>query len=64
MPGKNSNRGDFLGGGGISTEKLIELVQNAKRTITIQTPYLVTTELGENLLKAAIDKGVRSKYTY
>ena len=57
LPGKN-NKDKFLGGSGVSTEKLIQLVKSAKKSITIQTPYLVTTELGENLLKAAIDKGV------
>lgn len=57
LPGKN-NEDKFLGGGGISTDKLIELVRNAKSTITIQTPYLVTTDLGKNLLKEAIGKGI------
>ncbi len=57
LPGKN-NKDKFLGGSGISTEKLIQLVKNAKKSITIQTPYLVTTDLGKSLIKEAVNKGV------
>ena len=56
-PGKNS--GDQgLGGGGLSTSKLIELVETATKSVMIQTPYLVTTELSENLFAAAVKRGV------
>lgn len=57
LPGKNENN-KFLGGSGISTERLITLVKNARHSITIQTPYLVTTDLGKDLLKDAVDRGV------
>lgn len=57
LPGKNNNE-EFLGGSGISTEKLIQLVKSAKKSITIQTPYLVTTDLGKFLMKEAVSKGV------
>jgi cardiolipin synthase C len=57
-PGKNPGK-EGLGGGGASTTKLIELVQAAKKSIVIQTPYLITTELGEGLFKAAIKRGVQ-----
>lgn len=60
LPGKNNND-EFLGGGGESTDRLIDLVKNAKHSITIQTPYLVTTDLGKNLLRDAIKRGVNVK---
>lgn len=56
IPGKNDVAG--LGGGGISTDSLIALIQNADESVHIQSPYLVTTELGQNLFKEAIDRGV------
>jgi len=48
-----------LGGGGISTSALINLVKNAKSSIDIQTPYLITTALAQNLFKDAVDRGVK-----
>ena len=60
IPGKN-NQNKFLGGSGLSTDKLIELVRNAKKSVIIQTPYLVTTELSRNLFKTLTDKGVEIK---
>lgn len=57
-PGKNDGT-QGLKGGGISTDSLIALVQCAERSIDIQTPYLVTSELSRNLFKAAIDRGVK-----
>lgn len=60
QPGKNSGE-KFLAGSGDSTEKLIELVQQAKHSITIQTPYLVTTELSQQLFKELINQGVEIK---
>ncbi len=59
-PGKN-NANEFLGGSGLSTKRLIALLQNAKKSVTIQTPYLVTTDLSKNLFKALVDKGVEVK---
>ena len=59
-PGKNDgNKG--LGGGGLSTSELIKLVESAKKSVYIQTPYLVTTDLGKNLFKRAVDRGVQVK---
>lgn len=57
VPGKNDGTSG-LGGGGASTDALIELVKNAKHSLDIQTPYLITTELSQNLFKAAVDRGV------
>jgi len=60
IPGKNA-KNEFLGGSGRSTEKLIELVRNAKKSITIQSPYLVTTKLSRDLFSALTKKGVDIK---
>ena len=58
IPGKfDKKNGSF--GGGISTSTLINLVKQAKKTIEIQSPYLITTELSEALFKAAIQRGVK-----
>jgi phosphatidylserine/phosphatidylglycerophosphate/cardiolipin synthase-like enzyme len=58
LPGKNNGE-DGLGGGGISTSALIDLVKNAKSSIEIQTPYLITTELSQGLFRDAINRGVK-----
>lgn len=57
-PGKNDGT-KGLGGGGASTNALIELVKNAKYSIDIQTPYLITTELSQNLFREAVQRGVK-----
>lgn len=57
-PGKN-NGTKGLGGGGKSTTALIKLVKNAKSSIDIQTPYLITTKLSQNLFKDAVNRGVK-----
>ena len=59
VPGKNDSKG--LVGGGISTDSLIDLVSNAQHFILIQTPYLVTTALSQDLFRRAIDRGVSIK---
>ncbi|WP_223552179.1 phospholipase D family protein [Aestuariivivens sp. NBU2969] len=58
IPGKNDGE-DGLTGGGVSTSALINLLKNAKSSIDIQTPYLITTELSRNLFKEAVDRGVK-----
>ena len=57
QPGKNDGNSG-LGGGGITTSKLLRLVKNAKTSIDIQSPYLITSELSRDLFKAATDRGV------
>ncbi len=57
-PGKNDGT-KGLGGGGVSTTALIDLVKNAKSSIEIQTPYLITTELSQKLFSAAVERGVQ-----
>ncbi|OUS28131.1 phospholipase D family protein [Thalassotalea sp. 42_200_T64] len=60
QPGKNSGE-VFLGGSGLTTERLIDLVQHAEKSVIIQTPYLITTDLSKNIFKALVDKGVEVK---
>lgn len=57
-PGKNEGK-NGLGGGGISTLALLNLVKNAKSSIDIQTPYLITTELSLKLFREAVKRGVK-----
>lgn len=60
LPGKNDGT-KFLGGSGLSTERLITLVQQAKKSVIIQTPYLITTDLSKKLFKTLIEQGVEVK---
>jgi len=48
-----------LSGGGYTTDALIELVKSAKKSLEIQTPYLITTQLSRNLFKEAVQRGVK-----
>src|SRR5436190_9318221 len=57
-PGKNDGA-DGLRGGGTSTAALMSLLQTATKSIDIQSPYLITTELGRGLFRAAVKKGVK-----
>jgi putative cardiolipin synthase len=59
-PGKNSNR-LLLGGGGKTTERLAALVENAKQSIVIQSPYLVMSSEAIKLFKRALKRGVHVK---
>ncbi|MFT4737182.1 MAG: putative cardiolipin synthase [Cyclobacteriaceae bacterium] len=58
QPGKNDGTSG-LGGGGISTTALIELIKGAETSIDIQTPYLITTELSRGLFREAVARGVK-----
>ncbi len=60
QPGKNDGK-TFLGGSGESTEALIALLGQAKHSVTIQTPYLITTERGKKLFRQLTDKGIEVK---
>lgn len=48
-----------MSGGGYTTDALIELVKSAKKSLEIQTPYLITTQLSRNLFKEAVQRGVK-----
>jgi len=43
----------------ITTAALVDLIKNAKQDITIQSPYLITTQNALNLLKETVQRGVR-----
>lgn len=58
LPGKNAGD-EGLGGGGASTDELIRLIRGAQRSVTIQSPYLVTTQLSQDLFREVIARGVR-----
>ncbi len=60
LPGKNDENGS-LSGGGLTTDSLIYLINSAKESIYIQSPYLVTTELSQSLFQKAIERGVTIK---
>ena len=57
IPGKNDGT-QGMAGGGNTTTALVELVNNAKKEVYIQSPYLIVSELGYNLFKNAVDRGV------
>lgn len=57
-PGKNSNK-ILLGGGGLTTQKLAQLVESANEQIVIQSPYLVMSSAAKRLFKQAIKRGVK-----
>ena len=48
-----------LGGGGESTQLLIDAVRDAKSSVLIQSPYLIMPEGGIELFKQLVDRGVR-----
>ena len=58
IPGKNDGK-NGLSGGGVCTNALINLIKNAKVSIDIQSPYLITTELGQQLFRDAVNRGVK-----
>ena len=60
LPGKNDGT-QGLQGGGVSTDFLIGLIQNAKKSVYIQSPYFITTELGQQLFARAKQRGVEIK---
>ncbi len=60
IPGKNDGT-NGLSGGGVVTDSLINLIKHAKSSIYIQSPYLITTELSQQLFKSVIDRGVDVK---
>lgn len=57
IPGK-SEKADGLSGG-VATSALMNLINKAKHSVTIQSPYLITTKLGQDLFAAAVKKGVK-----
>ena len=58
VPGKNDGRSG-LGGGGIALDTLAQLIRDARTSVDIQSPYLITTKFGRSLLRDAVARGVR-----
>ena len=61
IPGKNNQKDGLYGGSGPTTKSLITLVKNAKKSVVIQSPYLVVSTLGLGLFEDAIKRGVEVK---
>jgi putative cardiolipin synthase len=58
VPGKNDGASG-LGGGGESTKYLIDAVRGAKKSILIQSPYLIMPDGGIEFFKQLTKKGIR-----
>jgi putative cardiolipin synthase len=56
-PGKNDKRFD-LGGGGLTSAALAKLLDGARSTVVIQTPYLVLSDEALELLRRVRARGV------
>lgn len=56
-PDKNTKRKSR--NGGLCTDTMIALFRQAKESITIQSPYLITTKKGKALLRDAVTRGVK-----
>ena len=57
VPGKNDGNSG-LGGGGESTNQLIDAVKSAKESILIQSPYVIMPDGGIELFEQLIDRGI------
>lgn len=57
IPGKNDGRSG-LKGGGETTQALIDVIKQAKKSITIQSPYLVIPDGGIALFRELTGQGV------
>ncbi len=58
VPGKNDGT-KGLGGSGVCTDTLISLIKRAKKSLDIQSPYLITTDVGRTLFADAVKRGVK-----
>jgi cardiolipin synthase C len=56
-PGKNRDRPKKTGG--VTTDSMIALIRNARRSIDIQSPYLILTDIGKDLFRDAVKRGVK-----
>lgn len=56
IPGKNETKG--LDGGGQTTDALIAALAGAKKSVVIQSPYLIMPKGGIEFFKALVDRGV------
>lgn len=58
VPGKNSGESG-LGGGGVTTNRLINAVRDSRRSVLIQSPYLIVPDGGIELFRDLVSRGVR-----
>jgi cardiolipin synthase C len=58
-PGKNGNRQDRKGG--VCTDSVMALLRQAKKTVIIQSPYIILNDQGKELFKELLDRGVKIK---
>jgi phosphatidylserine/phosphatidylglycerophosphate/cardiolipin synthase-like enzyme len=57
IPGKNEEREGKKGG--VCTDSLVALIRQARSTIDIQSPYVITTSEGKALFEQAMKRGVK-----
>ncbi len=57
VPGKNKGK-EGLAGGGKTTHQLIDLISQAKKRITIQTPYLIMPQGGIDFFANLVKRGI------
>jgi phosphatidylserine/phosphatidylglycerophosphate/cardiolipin synthase-like enzyme len=57
IPGKNDGN-EGLAGGGVCTDSLISLIKKANVSICIQSPYLITTAVSQQLFRDLAKRGV------
>lgn len=57
LPGKNASN-FALDGGGLSTQALAELIRSAKRSVVIQSPYLIMSDEAKSLFGELVRRGV------
>jgi putative cardiolipin synthase len=58
LPGKNNSRLS-MGGGGVTTTALAQLIASAKSEIVIQSPYLILSDEAFELFSKTLARGVR-----
>ncbi len=59
-PGKNKSDGE-LDGGGLCSDTLLSLILKAKKSIIIESPYLITTDESRKILHDLVKRGVEIK---
>lgn len=58
VPGKNDGS-QGLAGGGATTDALLKLVKEARHSLDIQSPYLITTDVARQAFADAVKRGVK-----
>jgi putative cardiolipin synthase len=58
-PGKNEDRPDNKGC--VTLDSLVALIKRAKKSVVIQSPYLILTDEGKTLFRETVGRGVKVK---